>query len=190
MLNDKQLEIANFLLKYLESKGGKSNLDDYPEELKKRRFDYLDSSYITDYLIENLGLIKYWGEPKYWIVLTPEGYKASSIGLQKYFEEIEQDKQLDRNSKKASIDGIKKANKNSKRAIIIAVIIPLLIAAIQIYFDNRNNSIDNRNNNSSNRPEINHSQFPFNRADTLFIEKIKNSLKHDTVFLNDIKSNN
>lgn len=61
-------------------------------------------------------------------------------------------------------------------------IIFLLITAIQIYFDYRVNTMPNGENNSSIRPEINHSQFPLSLTNFLFIEEIKYSLKHDSVF--------
>lgn len=187
MLNKQQIEIADFLLKYLDSKGGKSSLDDYPEKFQKQGFDHFDSHSLVKILIQELGLLTHPGNSDHWIMLTSEGTRVAKIGIEKYFEEIEQDKQLDRDSKKANIEGITKANKNSKRAIIIAVFIPILIAAIQIYFDNRKNSVAYGNNDGGDRPEVNHSQFPFNRADTLLIEEIKNSLKHDTVFINEVK---
>lgn len=186
MLNNQQIEIADFLLKYLESVGGKSSIDDYPHELEKNGFDYFESSYIIDFLIRHARVINNWKTDR-WICLTPEGYKAAKIGIKKYFEQIEKDKELDIESKKQNITGIKKANKNSKRALIIAIVVPILISSIQIYFDYRKNSIANRNNNSNIRPDINHSQFPFNMADTLFIKKIKNSLKHDSAFINELK---
>jgi hypothetical protein len=38
MLNYKQIEIANFLLKYLYSVGGSSSLDDYPHKMNEQGF--------------------------------------------------------------------------------------------------------------------------------------------------------
>lgn len=188
MLTQQQIEITDFLLKYLESVGGKSSLDDYPAMLQKQGFDDLEWHSLIQDLIQDFGLIKHIGNSDYWIMLTPDGNRAAQIGIDNFFKEIESDEQLERDYKLANIDGIKKANKNSKIAVIIAVIVPLLIAAIQIYFDNSKNTISDRNDNSNDRTEINHSQLPLDGTDTLLVEKIQYLLKHDTIFLNDIKN--
>ena len=62
MLNKQQIEIADYILKYLESAGGKSSIDDYPHKLEKNGFDYFESSFTIDYLIEHTGLIDNWKE--------------------------------------------------------------------------------------------------------------------------------
>lgn len=59
---------------------------------------------------------------------------------------------------------------------------------IQIYFDNSKNTISDRNDNGNDGTEIYHSQFPLKLTDTLLVEKIQYLLKHDTIFLNDIKN--
>jgi hypothetical protein len=188
MLTQQQIEITDFLLKYLESVGGKSSLDDYPAMLRKQGFDDLEWHSLIQVLIQDFGLIKNIGNSDYWIMLTPDGNRAAQIGIDNFLKEIESDEQLERDYKLANIDGIKKANKNSKIAVIIAVIVPLLIAAIQIYFDNGKNTISDRNDNGNDRTEIYHSQFPLELTDTLLVEKIQYLLKHDTIFLNDIKN--
>jgi hypothetical protein len=188
MLNKKQIEIANLILKYLDSVGGKSNRDDYPSMFEKNGIENWDWHPLIQILIEDLELVKYWGDAEYWIMLTPQGNKAASNGIEKYFEDLEQDQQLDRNFKRANIESVEKANKNSKNAIKIAIIIPVLIAVIQIYFNYRISSVKDGDNNSRIRSEINHSQFPLSRTDSTLVEKIKDSLKHDTVFINDLKN--
>ena len=91
MLNKQQIEIADYILKYLESAGGKSSIDDYPHKLEKNGFDYFESSFTIDYLIEHTGLIDNWKTDR-WIRLTPNGYKAAKIGIEEYFKEVEKEK--------------------------------------------------------------------------------------------------
>ena len=186
MLNDKQIQIADSLLKHLESRDGKSSKDDYPGKMQKLGFDYPDVAYICDILINQLELLDYWGDDKYWITLTPDGYKAAKLGLKKYFEILEQEKQLDILAKQASIDGVKKANRNSIIAIVFAFIVPISITLFENY-PRINNSRDNRDKNGNVRSDVDLSKFPDNRTDTIFIEKVKYSLKHDSLFLNDVK---
>lgn len=179
MLNQKDIEIADFLLKYMDSIGGKSSLDDYTIKLRKQGFDDFDIHSLVKILIKQLKLIDYVGNSDNWIVLTPEGTKAAKTGIKKYFDEIEQDKQLDRTAKKSSIKGIRNAKILSTVAIVVSILSLMKEPLI--------NKIYNTNNQSGNGHEINHSNIPIQLADTLFIEKLKNSLKHDTLFLNEIK---
>ena len=179
MLNQKQIEIADFLLKYLYSVGGSSSLDDYPAKLRKQGFDDFEWHSLRQILIENLELINFVGRSDYNIMLTPDGNKAAKIGIEKYLAEIEQDKQLDRKAKKSSIHGIRNAKIFSGIAIVISILSLIKEPLI--------NKIYNTNNQSHNGQEISNPNIPIQAADTLFIEELKNSLKHDTVFLNDIK---
>jgi len=183
MLNQKQIEIADFLLKYLYSVGGSSSLDDYPAKLSKQGFNDFEWHSLRQILIENLELINFVGRSDYNIMLTPDGNKAAKIGIEKYLAEIEQDKQLDREAKKSSISGVRNAKKLSVIAIAASVLIPL---SLEI-FKNVVNKPTDANANSENGIKIGNSTVPLNLADTLFVEEIKNSLKHDTVFLNEIK---
>ncbi len=179
MLNKKQIEIADFLLKYLYSAGGSSSLDDYPAKLRKQGFDDFEWHTLRQILIENLELINFVGRSDYNIMLTPDGNKAAKIGIEKYLTEIEQDKQLDRAAKKSSIHGIRNAKIFSGIAIVISILSLIKEPLI--------NKISNTNNQSHNGQEISNPNIPIQLTDTLFIEELKNSLKHDTVFLNDIK---
>ena len=188
MLNRQQVEIADFLLKHLESRGGKSSLDDYPEKLRKQGFDDFDWHTLVKILIDHLGLLDYAGNSDYWIMLTPEGNKAAKIGIEKYFEEIEQDKQLDRNEKLANISGVDTAKKTARIsiaisifAVIASIVIPLLLNKTEV------NNPAKVNTQSDNGQKATNSQIPFQLTDTLFIEKVKYSLKHDSIFLKDIK---
>lgn len=189
MLTPLQIEIADALLKHLIEFNGKSSLDEYPEYLRKRGFNWLDYNIVIQLLIKQLELIDYAGNDDYFINLTLEGNKAANIGMKKYLELREEDIQLDRQAKRASIKGVEKANKNSKLAMVIAIIIPIVLAVLQIsiqYKNQINNAGNDRDGNSHIRTQDGHSDKPFNLTDSLFIEELKNSLKHDTVFLNDI----
>jgi hypothetical protein len=138
MLNDKQIEIADYLLKYLESNGGKSSLDDYTSKLYKQGFDHMDRSYVPDFLREHLGLIEYWGDEQYWITLTPNGFKASKIGLKKYLEQIEKTEQLETESLSATIEGVRVAKRTAKISIycsILAIVISMIIPFLVVKFD-------------------------------------------------------
>jgi hypothetical protein len=187
MLNDKQIKIADYLLKYLDSKGGRSSLNDYPLELDKQGFDYMDRSFVPDFLREHLSLIEYWGDAKIWITLTPNGYKASKIGLRKYLEQVEKEKQLETDSLSATIEGVRNAKRTAKISIccsIIAIVISLIVP-----FINSRNQSDTKGQNGKNKTDqrvyvnINDSVIDIRH----FKDSIKNSLKHDSVFLNDIK---
>jgi hypothetical protein len=191
MLNKKQVEIADFLLKHLESRGGKSSLDDYPEKLRKQGFDDFDWHTLVKILIDHLGLLDYAGNSDYWIMLTPEGNKAAKIGIEKYFDEIEQDKQLDRNEKLANISGVDTAKRTAKISIFLSIIAVFISVTVPFLTDKKSNNGINQNatgyENGQAGHQIDFSKFPFQWADTVFIEKVKYSLKHDSVFLNDIK---
>lgn len=183
MLNENQIKIADFLLKYLDSAGGKSSLDDYPAKLRKQGFDDFDSHSLVKLLIEHLSLIDYVGKTDYWIMLTPEGQKAAKMGISEYFNELETDKILYREEKRASITGVKNARKLSVIAIALSVIIPVLIQ-IPAY---KVNGPANVNQDGSTRQNISNADIPLNFTDSIHLEKIKNALKHDTLFLNDVK---
>lgn len=183
MLTKKQIKIADFLLKYLYSVGGSSSLDDYPAKLREQGFDDFECHMLRQILIEKLELIDFVGRVDYIIMLTPEGNKAATIGIEKYLDDIEQEKQLDIKAKESSISGVRNAKRLSIIAITASIVIPF---SIEI-FKNVVNKPSDSNANSNNRIENSNSTIPLKLADTLFIEELKNSLKHDTVFLNSIK---
>lgn len=190
MLNEEQIKIADFLLKYLDSRGGKSSKDDYPDELRKKGFDNLEVKALVKILIENLGLVGYINDTNQWIMLTPAGNKAARIGIEKYLDDLEHDKQLDREEKRANIKGNETSIKNSKKAIVIAIVVPIVLALLQIGYQYKyqvNNTGNNGDKHSQIRSHDGLSNFPITREDTFLIEKLKYSLKHDSVFLNEIK---
>ena len=190
MLSKRQSEAANALLKHLEKREGESSLDDYPFALKELGFEDVDRHSLVEILID-CDLINYSGSTNYLIKLRPDGYRAAKIGIEKYFEEIEQDKQLDRDEKKANITGVETAiknSKNSKTISLIAIGISLIVPFLAVKFDNYINRPENQTNtNGKDRQENANSVIPLQLTDTVLIEELKNSLKHDTVFLNELK---
>jgi hypothetical protein len=189
MLNQEQIAIANFLLKYLKDCGGKSSLDDYPHKLEKKGFDYFESSFTIDFLIAHTGLLDNWKTDR-WIRLTTEGYKAADIGFEKYFEQVEKEKKLEIDSLSATIEGVETAKRTAKTskiisitAIVAAIVIPISIEV----FKNVVNKPSDDKTNSQNGIENSNPAILLNLSDTLLIKKLKYSLKHDTVFLDGIK---
>jgi hypothetical protein len=183
MLSENQIKISDFLLKYLYSVGGKSSKDDYPEKLNEQGFNKLDWNATIQILIEYYGLIDYVGNSDNWIMLTPEGNKVVKNGINKFLDEIEHDKKLGREEKESSISGVRNAKILSIAAIAVSIMIPV---SIEVFKDviNKPSKIDG---NSKNGIELSHSNIPIKLTDSLFIEEVKNSLKHDTVFLNEVK---
>ena len=69
-------------------------------------------------------------------------------------------------------------------AIGISLIVPFLVVKFDKYINRPENQT---NTNGKNRQEITNSVIPLQLADTVLIKELKNSLKHDTVFLNELK---
>lgn len=186
MLNQRQIKAADVLLNHMRENDGRSSKDEYPGLMNELGISNFDTELLVQLLVDHLQLIAYYGESKYIIILTPKGNQVSNKGVANYFKELEKEKELETKAKETSIDGIKKANQNAVIAIVIAIVMPLLIAVVQIYSGNGNETIDQRNNDSSIRAHVDNPQLPLQLTDTLFIKELKNSLKHDTVFLNDL----
>ncbi len=187
MLNPQQTAIADYLLKYLESKGGKSSRDDYPEKLHAQNFDHWECNYTTLFLINQIGLIDYFDESKYYIALTANGYHAAAVGLTQYFNEIEQDKELDRAAKKSSIDGVRSAKLFSRISLAISII-AIMVSIFAIWQNSsEKKNIGSHVNNSSNGQSNRNSTRESGGFDSITNENFKHSLKHDSVFLNEIK---
>jgi hypothetical protein len=89
--------------------------------------------------------------------LTPNGFKAAIIGIKKYIEEIELDKELDRRVKIATITTSRWAIGISILSLIISIVVPVLIekqknevpskTEIQNMIDNNNSKRDSTNHN-------------------------------------------
>ena len=158
--------------------------------MRELGFENVDRHSLVDFLID-CDLIDYSGDTDYWIKLRPDGYKAAKIGIEKYLEEIEQDKQLDRDEKRANITGVETAIKNSKNSktfSLIAIGISLLVPFLVVKFDNHVNRPENQTDtNGNNRQETTNSVIPLQLADTVLIKELKNLLKHDTLFLEELK---
>ena len=187
MLNDKQIEIADHLLKYLDQKGGKSSLDDYPSEMHQQGFEEFEWSFVKEFLREQVELIYYLGNTDYILALTLAGYKAAKMGIVKYFEMIEEEKQLEKENIINNIEGIRSSKKLSKRAIGVAVFVPLLIGGLNLGIQISLNHSANSDPNGVNNINHTHSNLGSSKSDSAFIEKIKHSLQNDPKFLNDLK---
>ena len=177
MLNEKQKEIADYLLKYLEQKGGKSSLDDYPSEMQNQGFDDFEWNFLKDFLRDQLGLVYYSGNTDYILALTREGFRAAEVGIGRYFELIEEEKELEKINLISSIEGVKSSKKLSKIAIIVAIIVPLLSIGINLWVQKVSDQKDVKNE----------SNIRTTKSDSTNMEKIKSHLKNDPQFLNDLK---
>ena len=90
-VNDLQSQIADALLKYLKSKGGQSNKDDFPYYLigqfnlkSNSNQPYRDIMYVVDMLCDEYKAVKYTDDKKYVLQLTVEGSNIEKHGLKKY----------------------------------------------------------------------------------------------------------
>lgn len=172
MLNDRQLQIANLLLKHMEDRKGKSNIIDSEKYLAENGFNGSETSLVISFLINHYKLIEYfsvnlYGNTEFHIRITPEGNKAIKWGIDKYIK--------------------KKEKRPNKRSEIIAMI-ALVVASIQPGIALKNlifpeNKTENRYYQSENR-KVKSSSFTI--SEELF-EKLKDSLKHDAKFLNELK---
>jgi hypothetical protein len=193
MLNKQQVEIADFLLKHLESRGGQSKRENYIETLVQHGINPFDIEPVIRLLVDDLKLIRSEGAIDSELYLKPEGIRVAKIGIVKYMDEIDQDKQLDRAAKKATIKGVDTANKTAKVskilsivAIVISIILPFLVVRYD-NFINKKNDPTKSDTDRQNGKNYTNSQIPFQLTDTLFVEKLKYSFKHDSVFLNEVK---
>ncbi|MGA3012437.1 MAG: hypothetical protein ABSD71_00235 [Bacteroidales bacterium] len=177
MLNERQREIADYLLKYIEKKGGKSSLDDYPSEMNNKGYEEFEWSYIKEFLREQVGLLYYLGNSEYTIALTPEGYNAAKVGIVKYFQSIEEDKQLQRDSMINNIEGIHSSKKLSKIAIVVAIVVPAFSIGINLWIQMK----------PDHKGFINDNNISTTKQDSVLVEKIRFKLKNDPKFLNDLK---
>jgi len=122
MFNNKQFEIAEFLLKYMKNNGGKTSKDDYPSEFENNGYYFDDYYFVINYLVNHLELIKYLDDSEYIIILTPKGYSAADKTLKKYLSDIEEEKDLEKNIKKLNYKSIKQSILFSRIAILISII--------------------------------------------------------------------
>ena len=177
MLNEKQKEIADYLLKYLEQKGGKSSLDDYPSEMQNQGFDDFEWNFLKEFLREQLGLVYYSGNTDYILALTREGFRAAEVGIGRYFELIEEEKELEKTNLITNIKGVKSSKKLSTIAITVAIVVPILSVVINFWVQQSFSQKDVKNE----------SNIRTTKSDSINMEKIKFHLKNDPQFLNDLK---
>ncbi len=176
MLNDRQLKIAELLFKHMDDKNGKTNVEDSKKYLTDKGFNENEISLVMSFLINHYKLIEYhsvnlYGNTEFHIRITPEGNKAIKWGIEKY---------------------IKKKERNSNQKTIRISIIALVIASIQPGIALYNlifpeNKTENRNYESDYRQNPTDSIVKQVLSNETFIEILKDSLKHDTEFLNELK---
>lgn len=202
MLNDRQLKIAEALLKHLESRNGISNYNIYTPELEKLDYSDSDIEILIAILEVDYNLVQTFGTrtlgdlviDKFSIRLTSEGNKAAKIGIKKYIEEIESDKELDRQVKKSTVKTSRWAIGISFISLIIAIAVPFSVEKckndVPTKTEPKNQVYDTYNCESGERcknEHIEHTGFPNKLTDSSLVEKLKDSLKHDTKFLNELK---
>lgn len=78
-MNERQTEIANFLLNRLEEKNGQLNIDQVSFFAKEKKYGWPEVSLVMDTMMDE-SLIKWYGDEKYRIKLTTEGYEAVKSG--------------------------------------------------------------------------------------------------------------
>ena len=176
MLKERQTEIADILLKELMSEN--VVYVDYTVELGKYGYSEPETKIVIEILTNDYNLAYYHIEKLnnktyYILTLTPEGNKAAKLGIEKYILKRE------------------KENRKSKTPIIISII-ALFIAAIQPGIELYKlvwpeNETDNRNYQGKNGYYHTDSVVKQILSDTTFVEKLKDSLKHDIKFLNELK---
>lgn len=138
---------------------------------------------IRKLLFDNGLLIKLY-KSDFTVKLSLNGQKALSIGIERYFKELEDEAKIDTTLKTATIENYKFTKKLSIVAIICSIIIPILVVII----DKQINTPEKESNYYRNyRQAIADSIISQVLTDSVFIEKTKNSIKHDTLFLNELK---
>jgi hypothetical protein len=79
-MNSRQLEIANAALKYIYSKNGKINMDQWSHCDAIQNEDIQTTSHILDILNER-GYVNVTSN-RYWISLTEKGYEAAEVKIE------------------------------------------------------------------------------------------------------------
>jgi len=183
MLTEDQIKLADLFIKHISTINYErgDNYIIYFESTNQATQSQLIE--IRKLLIDNGLLIKLY-KSDFTVKLSLNGQKALSIGIEKYFKELENAAKIDTNLKTATIENYKFTKKLSIAAIICSIIIPILVVII----DKQINTPEQESNyNRSDREEIIDSIVSQLLTDSVFIEKSKNILKHDTVFLNELK---
>ena len=173
MVNDNQLQLAKDILNFIDSENG--SVSKYqifkefsqPENNSKEIYtaiSFLENHYNVIEFFTTIGLIG--GEIENYRI-TPNGYKALKIGLDKY---------------------IKKKEKSPNKKSEIISIIALVLASIQPGIALKNLMLpENKTENSDYQSENRNKQSSTFTISEQVFDKLKDSIKHDTVFLNELK---
>lgn len=183
MLTEEQIKLADLFIKHI------STIDYEKDEnyvLYFERTNQATQSQIIEIrkLLSDNGLITKLYKSDFTVKLSINGQKALTIGVKEYFKEIEKAEIIDSTLKSATIDNYKSTKKLSKYAIIFSFVVPILIAVFDKYVYNPERE---SNYKRSDRQEIVDSIVSQLLTDSVFIEKTKDFIKHDTVFLNELK---
>ena len=173
MLNDRELEIADLLLKHMRNKNGKFNTNNTEKYLSEKGFDVREIRLVMSYLIKHYKLIEYYsvdlyGNTEFHIRITPEGNKAIKLGIAKY---------------------IKKKEKNYNKIAITISIFALSLSAIDPGIQLMNtvfpkSEIEKKDYNVNYRNYYTDSIIKQVLTNEAFVEQLKVTLIHDSIFLN------
>lgn len=178
MLNETQLNIANAIFIFIKEKDNSVSKYELHKHLVAIEFNKKEISTTIAFLELHYKLIETYKSKLISFEIenyriTPEGNKAIKIGIVKYIARKE------------------KENKKSKTPIVISII-ALFIAAIQpgisLYkLVCPENETENSNYQGKNGCYYTDSIIKQVLTDTTFVEKLKDSIIHDTEFLNQLK---
>ena len=139
LLTENQIKITDILLKHLKStEDGVSSIDDYPHKLRENNIEFYTAKPIIQVLINNLELLDYVGSSDRLLMLTPDGNKAAEKGVEKYLNELEEERKLQIELAKSNIDANKlnaenaMQNKKDRQLNIIFFIVNSIFAIVNI----------------------------------------------------------
>jgi len=183
MFTEEQIKLADLFIKHISTIDYEKD-EDYIEYFEREH--KITNSQITlvrKLLLDNDILTRLY-KSDHTVKLSIKGQKAFTIGIKEYFKEIENAETIDSTLKTATIDNYKSTKKLSRWAIICSFLVPILIAVFDKYVYNPERE---SNYKRSDRQEIVDSVVSQLLTDSVFIEKTKDFIKHDTIFLNELK---
>jgi hypothetical protein len=89
-MTDKQIELADHLIKMLVDNKGILTSDDYYSDLMENNYDQQDIRLVILEL-KDIGILGDIGISDNQLRLTHEGYKVAKLGYQKYFLDLDQE---------------------------------------------------------------------------------------------------
>lgn len=145
MMDDKQIEIGDKLLKLFIDNEGQLQESKYHELLKKELVDYNSNLIFTTVIImiEDYCLIRRNINNTGLKIITAEGLRAAKIGLKQYIQDYEEQKELEKENLKANIKTAKLAQKNAKYSLTISIIALILSAIVPVLVSYSENNNDN-----------------------------------------------